>query len=307
MLDPNLLLIFLTAAETLNFSRAAERLHLTQPSITQRMRSLERQLGSPLFIRRGNHLELTEAGQALVPLARQMVAVAMRTEEVMESISGELAGQLILGCSTTPGKYLLPVLLADFMQRYPRVQAVCNVGSRMQALEALEQGRVHLAMTSAIDNLSEALEFRHFYRDAVSLIVPLGHRWALTGEIIPEELRQERFILREETAGTFCAVRTGLSRLGLRIDDLNTILTLGNSEAIAISVQQGLGVGFVSDIVVRRIAEDKVRRVRVRGLELHQDIYLCRHRLRPSLRLQSAFWNFALETQNQGLALDGLF
>ncbi len=301
MLDPNLLNTFLIAAETLNFSRAAERLHLSQPSVTQHIRALENHYGEALFERCGNRLRLTSAGQALLPIARQVIAVSLRADEVMEALKGDVQGHLIIGCSTTPGKYLLPVLLAQFMRRYPRVQATCQVTSRAIALQSLEQGQVHLAFSSNIEEVNENIEICKFLSDPVVLIAPLQHPWANQAEIEPMDLNQARFIFREESAGTFKVARNGLARLGVNIESLNTALILGNSEAIAIAVQEGIGVGFVSEMVVERMVHGKVAKIQVRGLELKQEIYICRHRLTPQPRVQAAFWDFLQDPNRPAL------
>jgi DNA-binding transcriptional LysR family regulator len=298
MLDPNLLNTFLIAAETLNFSRAAERLHLTQPSVTQHIRALENHYGEALFERTGNRLSLTEAGHALLPIARQVVTVSLRADEVMEALKGEIQGHLVIGCSTTPGKYLLPVLLAEFMRRNPRVQATCQVTSRTLALQSLEQGQVHLAFSSNVEEVNEHIEICKFISDPVVLIAPLDHPLANKVLVEPAELKQARFILREESAGTYRVTRNGLARLGINIESLHNVLTLGNSEAIAIAVQEGLGLGFVSEIVVRRMVAGKVAILNVRGLDLHQEIYICRHRLTPQPRIQAAFWDFLNDPGN---------
>jgi len=292
MLDPNLLNTFLIAAETLNFSRAAERLHLSQPSVTQHIRALESHYGEPLFIRSGNRLTLTATGQALLPIARQVISVSLRADVVMEALKGDIQGHLIIGCSTTPGKYLLPVLLAEFMRRYPRVQVTCQVTSRSIVLQALEQGQVHLAFSSNVDEVNEDIDIYKFLSDPVVLIAPLSHPWAIRAEIEPVELCQARFVLREESAGTYRVARNGLARLGVNIESLNTALILGNSEAIAIAVQEGVGVGFISEMVVQRMVNDRVAKIRVRGLDMKQDIFICRHRLTPQPRVQAAFWEF---------------
>lgn len=299
LLDPHQLVVFLAAAECLNFSKAAERLGMSQPSVTQHIQALELHFDNPLFLRKGNRLALTEAGQALIPLARQMVAVSRRTGEVMEALKGEVQGSLVIGCSTTPGKYILPVLLAEFMRRYPRVQVTCNVTSRAHALQMLEDGRVHLALSSSLDEFSGNIEFRKFVSDPVVLIVPRGHRWDGVESIPPRQLQGERFIFREETSGTYRVVRSGLAKAGVNINDLPTILTLGNSEGIAISVQEGMGAGFVSRIVYKRIVENQVGIVKLQDVDLTQDIFIGRNRYTPSPRVQTAFWDFILDENNE--------
>jgi DNA-binding transcriptional LysR family regulator len=301
MLDPHQMRVFLVAAEMLNFSRAAERLHMSQPSVTQHIHALETHFGSPLFIRTGKRLILTETGHALLPLARQLVSLSLRTQEVMESLRNEVYGHLMIGCSTTPGKYILPVLLADFMRQYPMVQATCHVHPRAVALELLEQGQVHFALSSSTEEFDNNIEFRKFMSDPVELIAPLNHPWAHRGTIDPEDLRSARFISREETAGTFRVARAGLAQVEINIADLQTALVMGNSEAIAIAVQQGVGVGFVSRMVASHMVEGKVAKIKVRGLDLCQNIYLCHHRLHPFNSAQAAFWEFANHTDNQAM------
>ena len=121
MLDVHQLNVFLAAAEALNFTQAAQRLHMTQPSVSQHIQALERHFDLPLFIRSGRSLELTDAGLALAPLARDAVSLSIRIDETMESLKGDIYGHLIVGCTTTPGKYILPQVLAQFHRKFPQV------------------------------------------------------------------------------------------------------------------------------------------------------------------------------------------
>ncbi len=296
MLDTHQLNIFLVAAETLNFSRAAERLHLSQPSITQHIRSLEVHFGLPLFIRSGHRLALTEAGSALVPLAREMVMLSVRTDEIIGSLKGEVHGELIVGCSTTPGKYILPRILSNFMKKYPRVSATCTISSRRNAVQMLCDGKVHIAF-AGVPEFNPDIEFRKFISEPVVLIASKDHPWAEKGEIEPINLMEGSFIFREPDSGTYCVIKNGLAQIGMRIDDLNRVLTLGNSEAIAVAVQEGIGVGFVTKIVLHQMALSGVKTIHVKGLNLFQDIYIGQNWRRPATSAQIAFWNFVSDFQ----------
>lgn len=300
MLDTHRLRVFLVAAETLNFSQAAQRLHMTQPSVSQHIQMLEMQCGTPLFIRSGRRLALTEAGAILVPLAEDMVAISNHAHEVMNSLKGEVHGHLIVGCSTTPGKYILPKLLAKFIGRYPLVQASCNVHSRRQTLEMLTQGKVHLALAGTHE-FEKGCEFYKLYEDRIVLIAPPDHPWAMRKVIEPQELEKARIILREPTSGTYAVVARGLEKVGLSLEGLNHALTLSNAEAIALAVQEGLGVGFVSEVVVSRLVAGRVEIIEVEGLSGHlsQDIHLGRNMLQPSTIAQNAFWDFVTNPHNR--------
>lgn len=293
MLDTHQLNVFLVAAETLNFTQAARSLHMSQPSVSQHIQSLEQSFGQPLFIRAGRHMELTDAGRTLVPLAREMVERSVRIEETMKSLEGEVYGRLLVGCSTTPGKYILPQLLATFHHKYPRVRVACNVMDQDSAFEMLCDGEVHVAMVSE-PNMSSCrnVELRRFMTDPVILIAPLDHPWAERGEIEPQELYDAEFIFREEESGTHLALRNALSNFNISTDDLETLLILGNSEAIALSVKEGIGVGFVSQIVYSKLVEEQVAPVEVRGLDIYREIQIGAQSRKPVTLAQKAFWNF---------------
>lgn len=292
MLDPHQLRIFLAAAETLNFTRAANQLHMSQPSVTQHIKLLESHFEAPLFIRQGNRLLLSEAGHALVPLARNLVSLSLETDKKMDVLRRQVHGQLILACSTTPGKYVLPVHLAEFMAKHPNVQARCEIHPRHKALELLEQGLVHVAFSNSLDEFHENIEFKKFITDPVVLIAPKDHHLAGQRIINPEQLLSERFIMREEVSGTYRSVKAELAGVGINICDLETVLTVGNSEAIAIAVQKGIGLGFVSQMVVDHLVQGKVAQIKINNVEIVQQVYLARHRLQRFGSLQNAFWEF---------------
>jgi DNA-binding transcriptional LysR family regulator len=300
MLDAHQLNVFLTAAETLNFTRAARELNMTQPSVSQHVQELERHFGTALFDRSGRKVSLTDAGAALLPLAREIVTLSIRIDERMQSLKGEVFGHLIVGCTTTPGRYILPGLLATFLQHHPKVEATCYVSSRQRAVELLCKGQLHLTLASARD-FSRDVEFQRFMSDPVVLIAPLDHPWALRSAIEPEDLLRADFILREDGSGTRATVAEGLAALDLSIDRLRTVITLGSSEAIALAVQEGIGVAFVSLTVVERLVPGQVAPVLVHGLDLAQDIYIGRYPRRPATAAQAAFWDFVVDPDNLAL------
>lgn len=296
MLDAHQLNIFLVASETLNFTQAAQQLHMSQPGVSQHIQSLERHLSVNLFERSGRQLQLTDAGIALIPLARDMVQQSVHIEEAMASLKGEVFGHLKVGCSTTPGKYVLPHLLARFHKQHPRVRVTCQVSPQVEAIERLCEGVVHFALSSyRHEDICSDAEFRLFMRDPVVLIASSDHPWSERSEIEPEELMDADFILREEESGTFTAVREALNSIDLSPRDLDVLLTLGNSEAIALAVQEGLGVGFVSNTVVTGLHRQGIATISVRGLNICRDIYIGRHKRRASTAAQIAFWTLIAE------------
>jgi DNA-binding transcriptional LysR family regulator len=298
MLDCHQLNIFLISAQTLNFSEAARRLHLTQPSVSQHINSLEQKFGVSLFNRSGRHISLTAAGESLLPLAREFVRQSCTIEEAMVSLKGEVFGHLQFGCSTTAGKYILPRLLAGYRENFPNVRITCHVKNAITVLEMLKNGEVHIVLSHE-QIANKDVEFKLFMQDPVVLVAPPDHPWAKQKSIEAHELLDASFIHREAGSGTLSEVIKGLPKVGLSIDQLNTIMVLGNSEAISLAVQKGIGVAFLSQLVVEAPLErNELVEVDIRGLELSQEIWIGRYRHQTGSLAQSAFWKFVHDPDN---------
>ena len=277
---------------------------MTQPSVSQHIQYLERHFDMQLFIRNGRNLELTDAGMALLPFAREAVALSIRTDETMESLKGNIYGHLIVCCSTTPGKYILPHLLARFHRKYPQVRVTCQVSPQTEALNSVVEGDAHFALFSVDHEIFPDIEAVSFICDPIVLIAPLNHPWAEKGEIEPAELMEADFIMRETSSGTFTAIRDALSQHNISTGDLRILITLGNAEAIALAVQEGIGVGFVSQMVIDRLCSEKVAQVSIRGMDICRTIYVGHNSRRPATRAQIAFWEFLRsEEVNSELAI----
>ena len=294
MINLHELNVFVEAALAQNFSVAARRLYLSQPAVSLHVSNLEKQLGLELFYRNGRTIQLSDAGRVLLPLAQEALRQGKRIEETMSNLRGVMIGDLSIGCSTTVGKYVVPQIVAGFRRCYPEVRVTVQVSSRRTAVEALLAGRVELGVVSARLVPAE-LTYERLTGDEIVLIVPAHHPWADGRSIRPEELLTEPFIGREPAAGAYEVLATGLAKHQLDVDQLQTVLTLANAEAIETAVEAGIGVAFVSRMAAAKgLALGRVVEVPVAGLDLERDIYLVRHQRRVATPLQQAFWDFAL-------------
>lgn len=294
MLEVYEMQIFLMAAETGSFSEAGRRLQMSQPAVSMQIRALEKRLNTPLFNRSGRHINLTETGQALVPMARRLVNLSIHIEETIASLQGEVVGLLQLACSTTAGKYVLPKMIAGFMEKYPLTQVTCHVVNRVTALEMLLESSAHVAITS-LREISRELEYRPFITDDVILIVPPGHPWAHERPLRPAQLPGGKFIRRELHSGTIQTVTEGLAGHGMSLNDLPTVMTLGNSEAICMAVGEGIGAAFISRrAATESILMGKLVEVPVLGMPMSQQLYMVRHSGFMMPTAQAAFWEYAL-------------
>jgi DNA-binding transcriptional LysR family regulator len=142
------------------------------------------------------------------------------------------------------------------------------------------------------------VEFRKFAVDQILLIAPLNHPWSAQAGISLQDLLDAEFILPDEGTDTQMAVQEALNQRGISLYQLKSLMVLGSSEAIGLSVKEGLGVGFVSKVVVEKLVKDQVKTIPVHGLNIYQDVYLGRsvNRLRTSA--QDAFWDFVFNEKN---------
>ncbi len=301
MIEIHELRVFLAAAEEENFSAAARKLHLSQPAISFQIQNLEQRLNVQLFQRNGKRITLTEAGHNLLPLAREMINLSTRIEETMCAGQGIVKGHVIIGCSTSPGKYVLPHLIGAFRQKYPDTHFSVQVLTRQQVEEQLLTKQLHIGVLG-LPARSKDLECFPFFTDDLVLIVPAQHPWAARGCIHPKELYQAEWVVREGSAATRQTVVTLLNSAGIRVDDLRVTMELGSVEAIEAAVEAGHGVSFVSRVAVQHgLALKKIKVVRVKGLHLQRQIYLARNKLRPCTCAQLKFREFVESSEGQQL------
>jgi DNA-binding transcriptional LysR family regulator len=299
MLNLDALKVFLAVADHGSFSEAGRNLHLSQPAVSQIIQGLERQLGLLLFARQGRTVQLTEGGHVLVSMARELLTSSQRVEQTMLSLQGEVVGEMSIGCSTASGKYLLPGLIARFRKEYPQVKINVVIGSRESIITKLLAGDVSLGVSSKLIEHHE-LEYQEFFKDDVILIVPASHRWAKYRKVYTDDLLDEPMILREEFAGTREVLMDCLRKRDISPDMLNIAMVLGNAEAIAVAVEEGLGIAFVSRLAAARgIALGRIVEVTIEGMELSRNIYMARNRRQPLTRAQAKFWEYVSNSKRQ--------
>lgn len=296
MVELSTLRVFLAAAEEKNFSRAAERLHMSQSAVSQNIQTMERAYNVELFLRRGRSIVLSEAGQAILPMAREVLRAARLLEDGLQEVNNQIAGELLIGCSTSAGKYLLPVLLSTFQQEYPSIHPRVKVMGREGVYERLLNQQIPFGVASKHFDHRD-LECIPLFDDRIYLIVPTNHPWAEYGRATPDDLLDQKIILREELSGTCETVMEGLKKFSITPDMLTVTMELGNPEAIEMAVERGVGIAFVSEMVAARgLAFGRVKKVDLEGLNLHRTVHIGRHIHYPFTRSQNLFWEFA---QNQ--------
>jgi LysR family transcriptional regulator, transcriptional activator of the cysJI operon len=259
--------VFRAVARHLNFRIAAEELLLTQSAVTQQIKALESEMDVPLFDRAGGRVSLTPAGAALLPFADRLAALAAEAREAVAAANGASAGRLALGASQTIGQYLLPGLIAGFLEQNPKVDISVIGGNTQTILEALVEHRVQLCLIEG-PAMRRDVQVEPFMEDHMVCVVPSGHAWA-DQEIDVKELQQATLVARELGSGSRRIVEQALEQAGLEVKKLRLLMTFDSTEGLLSAVEAGLGIAFVSRWAVRnQLALGTLKRARIRGLNL---------------------------------------
>jgi DNA-binding transcriptional LysR family regulator len=264
---------FVAVAREGSFTRAATTVALTQPALSRQVQRLERTLGVQLLARRGARVELTAAGARFLTFAEDTLD---RYQTLLSDLTGtvpEVAGELRIVASTTPGEFVVPGLVSTFAARYPRVHALVRIADTAEVVAALADGSADLGFTGAVIE-RPGLAYRVIGEDEIVLAVPAAHPLAASGETLVAALAGAAFVEREGGSGTLLMVRRLLAAQGASLPPHRVVMSLSTTQAIVTAVQQGLGVGFVSIQALERRPSPGVAIVRLAGLRLCRPLYL---------------------------------
>jgi DNA-binding transcriptional LysR family regulator len=247
-------------------------LYLTQPAVSLQIKVLEEDLGVQLFDRTGAHITLTAAGSVLLGYAQQVNALLAQTEHDIAALSGEHAGQLALGASTTIAQYVLPRLLGEFCREHPRVHPTLISGNTEQIVEAVKEQKIALGFIEGPAR-SRDVKTEAFLEDELVLIVSTAHEWAERKAVSCSELAAIPLLMRERGSGTRHVIEMALERLGVKRSSLHIVMELDSTEAIKSAVEAGLGIGFVSRWAIAKDLrlDHSFKIVDVEGLRIKRD------------------------------------
>lgn len=292
--------VFLAAAEQENFSFAARKLHMSQPSISFQIQSLEQQLNVQLFQRIGHRIQLTQAGRDLLPIANEMMNLSCQMEEIVEAQQSIVKGSLTVGCTTTPGRYILPVLIGAFRERYPAVQSFIEVHTDRLAMEEKLLAKETQFAIFGLPPRNKKLEVWPIYNDELVLIVGSKHSWANRDHVQPEELQDADWIMREPDAATRQLTIRRLGEYGIDTDKLNIVMELGCPEAVLVAVENGCGVSFMSRVATQRSLElGRIKVLPVTNMTISRPIWMARNPNGTCTRIQLRFRDFIDSEEGQ--------
>jgi DNA-binding transcriptional LysR family regulator len=279
--------VFLAVAREKSFSQAAKTIHSSQPTMSEHVAELERELGKKVFFRRGREVTLTEAGRVLERYAASAILAIESARQAVDDLDGLGHGSLIIGASTTPGIYVLPGIIANFRGRHPGVELRLQIANSRVIEDRIKARELDLGVVGghAVGPGEECLAVG--FSDELLLIVSPRHAWAKRGYIAPEALAREPLLMREEGSATRSVTERALQRAGIRFQ---VAMELDHTEAIKQAVMAGLGVAFVSIYAVRgELATRRLHALRLRGIRVQRHFHVIHHEARRITASARAF------------------
>lgn len=281
-MDVNLLAAFVAVATEGSFSRAADRLHLTQPAISKRIAALEADLGAPVFDRVGRGVMLTEAGRALLPLAREILDAVAACRRAVADLSGPVSGPLAIGTSHHIGLRRLPPFLRAFARSYPAIELAIRFMDSEEACAAVATGTLDLGVVTLPLAPAPQLETEALWDDPLVVMAAPDHPLAHLADPGPADLARQAAILPETGTYTHTLIAQAFARHGLT---LQARLQTNYMETIRMMVTVGLGWSLLP---ITLAGPDLVN-LEVPGLTLRRRLGLVCHRDRSPSRAMAAF------------------
>lgn len=291
--DLRQLAVFCKIVELKNFTRAAEALFLTQPTLSARIADLERKAGARLLDRRARAVLPTKAGEILYRYASELLKQRSAAIAELSAFLGVLSGDLQLGASTIPGEYILPGLVTAFKRANPGIAVRMIIADSQQISEQVARGTVEVGVVGARPQ-NGSLKASKLVDDELVLIVHHRHPLASRQSVTIAEVVTEPFIDREPGSGTRRALELSLRQRGLRMDrDLNVIIEAGSTEAVKQCVEAGAGVAILSRRAIGcEVKMGSLKALPIRDLKLTRSFYTILARDRTPSPICRAFVQF---------------
>ena len=277
---------FIAAADCGSFSRAAELLNVAQPSLSNRIQSLEREVGQSLFERMGRGVKLTDAGRSFLPYAQRVMRTLNDGMMVLEGTREGTAGRLSIGTAPAVGTYVLPRLLKVFCDNHPGVDVLVRTGHSDEVMQMVLDDDVQVGFGRPINHPD--VRTVTLYNDELVLVVSSQHRYAKRGSVKVQALAEDSLILFDRDSGYYGMI-LGLFR------DLGVVpqqqMQLDSIEATKKMVESNLGIALLPEVSVEReIRLGTLHKVHIESAEaVEREIAVMYRRNKPQSGPMAAF------------------
>lgn len=284
---------FTYVAETGSFTRAAELLHVSQPTVSAHVTALEQELGLTLIARTTREVSPTEAGRILLEYAGQMLTLRRQAGEEMRRFATELSGTVTVAASTVPGRYFLPRLLAAFQKRHPDVKFDLRMTDSAGAVEQVTERKAEIGFCGTLPG-GKCIA-REFANDNLVMVAPDTPRYRAYRQegVSLRRIAREPFVFREEGSGTRRETELFLRAMGVDPAGVRIAAQVSSNEEAERLVEEGVGISVLS----KSVAEERERLlvIELPAVKIRRKLYILRRKnsvLSPSAQV---FYRFAEE------------
>jgi DNA-binding transcriptional LysR family regulator len=284
-----------------NFTKAAEGLYLSQPSLSKQIKRLEKNLGILLINRENKKVSLTEKGKIFLDYSERILALCEESCRILMDFKSVERGNLKVGASQTIGTYLLPRVLSLFAQNYPQMSLNFQVNSTQIIAKSVSNREIDLAVVGGeIPNkLKKHLSLKHFVEDEFNLIVPKSHPFAFKKQITEKELYNLNFITLNSNSPIRKFIDNILSKNQIEIKKLKIIMELNSIEGIKTAVSLGLGAAFLSSSAIEKeIRLKKIEKVNIENIRITRNLSIISNPESYKPRAFQFFYKELLELKN---------
>jgi len=273
--------IFRCVVELESFSRAAEKVFLAQASVSERIATLERLVGTRLLNRLGRQVVPTRAGELLYKHAVLLLDMKETAALEMEDFLGLKGGAIRMGGSTIPGEYILPRVIGEFYEKFPGISVTIAISDTSDIEKRVIEGELELGVVGSRSS-NRVLQVRKIWRDELVLAVSREHPWAVKEEVLPEELAGQPFILRERGSGTLQTTREYLEKMiPGGTDALHVVARFGSSTAVKEGIKAGVGISIISSRAIKtELDTGLLKAIRIKEFPMSRSFYLIRDKRR---------------------------
>lgn len=261
-MDLHYLRLFNTLASELSFSKAADILFISQPAVSMQIKKFEAELGFKLFDRVGKSLQLNDNGKILYSYSKQIFELLDEAELELSLHKTLIGGSINLGASNTPGTYILPKIIGEFVELHPQVDINLHIANTHEIENLILENKLDFAVNGGERPNNSSIYCEKLMSDEVLLVASAGSRFVTNGPIDCMELASARFVTHEKDSQIYRVVESILAELGLQKP---IYMTLGNIDAIKQAVMVDLGItaiprsAIASELRFGQLKEIKLR------------------------------------------------
>ncbi len=281
---------FLSVAETNSFTKAAQLMNLTQSAISHSIKSLEEHLGVCLIERSGKRLSITQDGGVYLNRCRKVLRELDLAHQELTNLKQWSQGRIRIGATHSMMKYILPNVLREFRECFPRCEVVVNTGDSASLINMLDNAEIEYAFGMRSKHPSWC-QYEQLFTDQMGFVMSSAHPWAQLSDVPADKLQDDSFLVYGRSSETFRLIREQVEKLGVK---LRISMNLDDMEAIKEMAKIGLGVGIVAPWVARReLNSGELSFLMCKGINIERDWGVYYHDMKKRTLPEATFLGIA--------------